>query len=80
MDMDMQYGHEHAAWTWTCITALVMRHGFGHAAWIWTMGMHGCQNADKKPVKHRYFSVSLQRLVRHRHSGIIVSPVPLVTD
>ncbi len=34
----------------------------------------------KSSVRHRQFSVKLQRLVRYRHTGIMVSPVPLVTD
>jgi hypothetical protein len=29
----------------------------------------------KSLVRHRYFSVSLQQLFRHRHSGIVVCPV-----
>ncbi len=61
-------------WTWTRSTALVMQHVSGQ----WT-----CMDAGvpiKSSVRHRKFSVNLQRLVRHRHSGIVVSPVPLVTD
>jgi hypothetical protein len=80
--MDMQHGHGHAVWTWTCSMDMDMEHIFGHAAWIWTMDMHGCRNARmpiKSSVRHRYFSVSLQCLVRHRHFGIMVSPVLLVT-
>jgi hypothetical protein len=44
MDMDMQYGHGHAAWTCTRSTALVMQDvsGNGHA---W---MPECRNADKE--------------------------------
>jgi hypothetical protein len=52
------------------------QHGFGHAAWTWTVDMHGCMDAGmpiKSSVWHRQFSVSLQRLIRHRHSGIMVS-------
>jgi hypothetical protein len=59
------------------------QHSFDNAACIWTLDMHGCWNAGmpiKSSVRHRKFSVSLRRLVRHRHSGIMVSPVPLVTD
>jgi hypothetical protein len=42
-----------------------------------------CRNAGipiKSSVWHHYFTVSFPRLVRHRHSGIVVSPAPLVTD
>jgi hypothetical protein len=46
----MQYGHGHAAWTWTRNTDLVMQHGLVNAAWIWTMDMQGCQNAGM-PIK-----------------------------
>ncbi len=45
-----------------------MQHGF--AAWTWTVDMHGYMDAGM-PIKSS---------VRHRHSGIMVSPVPLVTD
>jgi hypothetical protein len=41
--------------------------------------MHGCRNAEKKLSPASLVSASLQRLV-HRHSAIMVSPVPLVTD
>ncbi len=75
MDMDLQYGHGHAAWTWTRNTASVMQHGSGQ----WT-----CMDAGmpiKSSVQPCYFSVSLQCLVWHRHSGgIMVSLVLLVTD
>jgi hypothetical protein len=74
MDMDMQYGHGHAAWTCTRTTPLVMQHVSGQ----WT-----CMDAGmpiKSSVQHHYFSVNLPRSVRHWHSGIVVSPVPLVTD
>jgi hypothetical protein len=70
MDMDMQHGHGHAARIWS-------------AAWTWTVDMHGCMDAGmpiESSVRHRYFSISLQSLVRRRQSGIIVSAVPLVTD
>jgi hypothetical protein len=82
----------HAAWTWTWSMDMDIQHGHGYAAWIWSCSMdldsghawmHGCQNARmaiKSSVWHPLFSVSLQRLVRHRHFGIMVSPVPLVTD
>jgi hypothetical protein len=76
MDMDMQHGHGHAAWTLTRTTDLVMQHGP-------TVGMHGCMDAGiliKSSVRHRQFSVILQRSVWHLHSGIMVSPVQLVTD
>ncbi len=76
MDMDMQYGHGHAAWTCTRSTALVMQHVSGQ----WTCMDAGCRNADKEFSPASLVSVSLQRLVRHRHSGIVVSPVPLVTE
>jgi hypothetical protein len=78
--MDMQYGHAHAAWTWTCNSDLVMQHGLVNAAWIWTVDMHGFRNADKKLSPASLIFVSSQLLVRHRHSGIMVSPVLLVTD
>jgi hypothetical protein len=51
------------------------QHGFGHEAWTWTVDMHGCMDAGmpiKSLVQLRYFSVSLQRLVLHQHSGIMV--------
>ncbi len=80
-----------AAWTWTetWTCSMDMKHGHGHASWTWrwtsTMDMeinkhHGCRNADKSLVWHRLSSVSLQHLVRHRHSSIVVNPVPLITD
>jgi hypothetical protein len=71
MDMDIQHGHGHAA---------RLR---GHEAWTWTVDMHGCIDAGmliKSSIRHRKFSVSLQRLDRHRHSGIMISLVPLVMD
>ncbi len=82
IDMNMQhghgiqYGHWHVVWTWThtCSTDLVMQHGSGQ----WT-----CMDAGmliKSSVWQHQFSVSLYRLVRHRHSGIMVNLVPLVTD
>jgi hypothetical protein len=77
--MDMQHGHVLVAWTRTRSTDLLMRHGPGQGhAW-----MHGCRNAGlpiKSSVRHSLFSVRLQRLVRHRHSGIMVSPVLLISD
>ncbi len=74
MDIDMQHGHGHAAWTWTRSTDWVMQHGPGQ----WP-----CMDAGmptKSSVRHQKFSFSLQGLIRHQHSGIMVSPVPLVTD
>ncbi len=57
------------------------RYGHGHASWTW--GWKSTMDAGM-PIKclvwHRQFSVSLQYLGRHRHSGIVVSPVLLVTD
>jgi hypothetical protein len=35
---------------------------------------------EKKLVRHRHFYRQSTSSVRHRHSGIKVSPVPLVTD
>jgi hypothetical protein len=32
MDMVMQHGHEHAAWTWPCSTGMDMQHLHGQAA------------------------------------------------
>ncbi len=66
--MDTQHGHGHAA------RICGMDLDSGHA---W---MHGCRNAYKKFSPALLVSVSLQCLVRHRHSGIMVSLVPLVTD
>jgi hypothetical protein len=46
-------------------------------------GMPECRNTDKKFSPALFlFTVSFPGLVRHRHSGIVVSPVPvpLVTD
>ncbi len=79
------HSNGHTALTWTCNMDMDMdmQHGFGHAAWIWTRDMHGCRNAGmpiKSSVWHCWFSVRLQRLVQHRHSTIMVSPVPLVKD
>jgi hypothetical protein len=74
MDMDMHYGHGHAAWAWTHSTALIMQH---------VSGQRICMDAGvpiKSSVRHRKFSVTLRRLVWHRHSGFMVSPVLLVTD
>jgi hypothetical protein len=42
-----------------------------------------CRNAGipiKSSVRQRYFIISFLGLVWHQHSGIVVSPVPLVTD
>ncbi len=88
MDMDMQYGH--AVWTWTCSMDM---DGHGHAARTWTRStdlvmQHGsgqwtCMDARmpiKSSVWHRQFSLSLQRLVRHWYSGIMVSLVLLASD
>ncbi len=91
IDIDMkhwhgwQHWHEHATWTWTCNMDMDMdmQYGFGYAAWTWTVHMHGCTDARmpmKSSVRHRKFSISLYCFVRHHHSGIMVSPVPLVTD
>ncbi len=84
IDMDMQLRHGHTTWIWTCRVDLDMQHGLGHAAWTWTMDMHHrCQNArmlTKSSVRHGYFFISLQRLVLHPHSGIMVSALPLVMD
>ncbi len=74
IDMDMHYGHGNAARPWTHSTALIMQHVSGQ----WTFMDAGMP--IKSSVRHRKFSVSLRRLVGHRHSGIMVSLVPLVTD
>jgi hypothetical protein len=66
MDMDMQHGHGHTTRLWSCSMDLAM-------------DMHGFRNADKQLSLASLVFRSLQ-LVRHRHSGIMVSPVPLVTD
>ncbi len=79
MDMDMHYGHGHAAWAWTHSTALIMQHVSGQ----WTCmdaGMPECRNADKKFSPALLVFRQFMMLFRHRHSGIMVSPVPLVTD
>jgi hypothetical protein len=34
--MDIQPGHGHAAWTWTCCMDMDMQPGHLHAAWTWT--------------------------------------------
>ncbi len=39
MDVDMQHGYVHAAWTWTCSMDMDMQHGHGHAAWTWSCNM-----------------------------------------
>ncbi len=39
-----------------------------------------CRNARKNSIRHRHFYRYVTASVRHRHSGIRVSPVPLVTD
>jgi hypothetical protein len=47
MEIDLQYGHEHAAWTWTSSKNLVMQQGSGQ--WI-------CMDAEmpiKSSVQHR---------------------------
>ncbi len=65
-------------YTYTYICICSMDLFMQHRSRQWT-----CINGGlpiKSSVRHRQFSVSLQRLVRHRHSGIMVSPVPLVTD
>jgi hypothetical protein len=51
-----------------------IRHGHGDPS---TMG---ARMLIKCLVWHRKFSISLQYLVWHRHSGFVVSPVPLVMD
>jgi hypothetical protein len=92
IDMDMKHWHwmqQHAAWTCTCSMDMDMdmdtQHGFVYAAWTWTVHMHGCTDAGMPECRWKAqsgidSSVSLYCLVRHRHSGIMVSPVPLVTD
>jgi hypothetical protein len=55
MDMDMQYGHGHAAWTCTRSTALVMQHVSGQ----WT-----CMDAGM-PIK----SSTLSPASAFRHRG-----------
>jgi hypothetical protein len=60
-------------------------HGHGQAVWTWTCDMemdkhHGCRNANKMFSPPSSVSASLQYLVQHWHSGIVVSPVTLVTD
>jgi hypothetical protein len=89
MDMDMHHGQGHAPWTRTCTVDKDMHRGQGHAPWTWTCTMdmdiemdihHGCQNADKKFSLASLVFISLQHLVRHWHSGIVVSPVTLITD
>ncbi len=72
IDMDMQHrhghGHRHAAQIWSCSMDL----DNGHA---WMPGM-----PIKSSVRYHQFSVSSQWLVRHRRSGIMVSPLPLVIN
>jgi hypothetical protein len=38
MDMDVQHGHSHAAWTRKCIIDMDKHHGheLGRVAWTWT--------------------------------------------
>jgi hypothetical protein len=94
LDMDMQhgYGHGHAAWiwTWTCSMYMDMDmqhgygHGHGHAGQIGSCSMdldngHAWMPECMLSPASLVF-LSLQRLVRHRHSAIMVSPVPPVTD
>jgi hypothetical protein len=70
--MNMQHGHGHVVWTWTCSMDIDMQHGFGHAAWIWTTNMHGCWNADKKislaSLVFCYFTL-LSLAAEFRHHG-----------
>ncbi len=42
--------------------------------------MPECPNAGKKLVRHRHFFRKSIASVRHRHSGIRVSPEALATD
>jgi hypothetical protein len=75
MDMDMHYGYA----LWTCCMGMDTQHSFDNAACIWTMDMHGCRDPDKK-FSPASLVFRLRRFVQHRHSGIMVSPVLLVTD
>jgi hypothetical protein len=61
---DKWYGHGHASWTWRWTAPWMLEY----------------RNVDKMFSLDHQFSVSLQYLVWHRHSGIMVSPVQPVTD
>jgi hypothetical protein len=69
MDMRMQHGHEHAAWTSThCMGIDIwysmdmnMQHGLGHIAWTWIMDT----NVDMQYVQ--YLSMSMQH--DHGHAA-----------
>ncbi len=83
IDIDMEHGHRHA------VMDMDMQHGHGHTARFWScsmdlaMDMHGCQNAHKKFSLASlvwFTTLSPASAFPHRHSGIMVSPVPLVTD
>ncbi len=64
--MDVQHGHE--AWTWTCTMDMEMEKH------------HGCRNADKQFSPASLVFRQFITLSPHRHSGIVVSLVLLVTD
>ncbi len=80
MYMHMHHGHGHAPWTWKCTMDIDIHHGHGHPSWTWTctmdLNMHrGSLNADEKfslasLVWHLFM---IQYLVKHQHSGIVVS-------
>jgi hypothetical protein len=46
MDMGMQHGHGHAAWTWACSMDMGMQHGHGHAAWTGACSWKCSMNMD----------------------------------
>jgi hypothetical protein len=48
---DMQHGHGHAEWIWTCSMDLDRQHRSGHAVWTCSCSMDldkECRNADEK--------------------------------
>jgi hypothetical protein len=53
-NMDMQHGHWHAEWTWTCSMGTVMQLGHEHESWTWTC----------KPTRKRTWTWTTQTQTR----------------
>jgi hypothetical protein len=55
MNMGMQHGQRHAAWTWACSPSaysmdsidMVIQSGKGHAVWKWTCSINMEMDKDK---------------------------------
>jgi uncharacterized protein YmfQ (DUF2313 family) len=75
LDIPVRLVLGHAAWTWSWTIDL----NSGHAPRSRTCTVDAGMPIQSL-VRHRQVSISLQRLVRHWHSGIMFIPVLLITD